>query len=59
MIMEKPHRIKKPTATIEKLNIESLTDDGTRSLYENRLTNKLKGLNTLECDVESYWNYVS
>lgn len=58
MLMEKPHRTKKPPVTIEKFNIESLTDDSTRNLYENRLTNKLKGLNMSEGDVESCWNKI-
>lgn len=58
MIMETPHRTKKPPVFLEKFNIESLTDDSTRNLYENRLTNKLEGLNTLECDVESCWNKI-
>lgn len=48
-------KLKKEAEYMLKYNIESLETDNTRTLYEERLTNKLRKIDLTECDIENCW----
>ena len=58
LVLETPHKIRKPPVIIEKYNIESLSDSSTRILYENRLKAKLQELDPTQYDADSLWNRI-
>lgn len=49
----------KNSETVEKINIESFENEGTKTLYKNRLTEKLKKYNLEEdTDIETSWRII-
>jgi hypothetical protein len=54
--IEKPRKIQKPPKIVSKLNIESISDDSTRILYQNRLSQYLINNPVLDSDnVDQAW----
>jgi exonuclease III len=57
--IKKPIKRIKPAKYIEKYNVESLEEDSTKTLYENRLSGKISQNNILESDnVNQAWEKI-
>lgn len=58
ILLESPRKTKSTKVTVEKYNIESLTDESTRHLYQNRLSSKLREIDIAELNVEDSWETI-